>query len=279
MSSADLDHIRALLVAQTADPEPQARSLLGRLFVSASEPARPSAKPPRFAPPADPALPPTERAGDAEAEPELLLEHVCRPPLDIETASPLPPPSPRGEFGRRADLSPEPELVLDQPATTARRLQLLDPASGQPVGEMILHPNEPPMRVISTVLREEVPYFPEDYLDPEQHPGEPQPLRPWLKALRQSGLIKPAPAQPVPAQGVRAEKTDAAASARRAPAGRTKHRRDARDAKPSPHTLGRDLLEALALTLGREQETLADRLLGVARNHAFGEAIAESAAA
>jgi len=279
MSTADLEYIRALLVAQTAEPEPQAKSLLGRLFASKPEPPRAPSPPPRFAAILDLAAPAETEApagagvpADTDADQELLLEQICRPTTAVESASPLPPPKPRAEFGRRPDLAPEPELVLDQPATVARRLQLLDP-SGQPVGEMILHPDEPPMRVIPTVVSEDVPYFPEDFLDPG-HPAEPQPLRPWLKALRKSGLVQPAR----PPAGVGAtEPDDSAPLTKRVRARRAKRHQPPPKASPQP--LGHDLLEALALTLAREQETLADRLLSVAPDSVFRDAMAESAAA
>ena len=300
MSLAELDHIRALLVAQTAEPEPQGKSLLGRLFAPKAERSRPPPPPPRFATVLDLAAtveaatvepdleaqdperhPEADAEIDAETGAELLLEQLCRPNLEVETASPLPPPAPRGEFGRRADIALEPELILDQPAVHARRLQLLDP-SGQPVGEMILRPDEPPMRVIATVVREEVPYFPEDFLDPD-HPAEPQPLRPWLKALRKSGVAQPALAA---AQTRDAGTADAAPDESAPLTKRVRNRRaQGRQSQPQsqpkapPQPLSHDLLEALAFTLSREHENLADRLLSVAGDSVFRQAMAESEAA
>jgi len=271
MASTDLDHIRALLVAQTAETEPQPKGLFGRLFATQAEAPPSPSKPPRFT--TVPELgAPVESAPCPEHEQELLLEHIVRPTLGVETAAPLPPPPPRGEFGRRPDLAPEPELILDQPATVARRLQLLD-VSGQPVGEMILSPDEPKMRVISPAASEEVPFFPEDFLDDDEHPGEPQPLRPWLKALRRSGLVKPADA--------------ATAAARQDESGPPIKRGRARGAKgrepppkSAPRTLGHDLLEALAITLAREQENLVDRLHRVAHESVFRDTtVPQSAAA
>ena len=284
MSSADLDYIRALLVAQTAEPEPQAKSLLGRLFAAKPEPPRPPSAPPRFAIILDLAAP-AQTDGRADPRPdvgvdvdtgvdfsqELLLDQICGPTAAVESASPLPPPRPRAEFGRRPDLAPEPELVLDQPAAAARRLQLLDP-SGQPVGEMILRPDEPPMRDTATVVREEVPYFPEDFLD-HGHPTEPQPLRPWLKALRKSGRVQPDRSVVGPV----AEPDDGAPLTKRVRERRAKGRQP--PPKAAAQSLGHDLLEALALTLAREQENLADRLLSVADGSMFRQAMAESAAA
>ena len=191
MSSADLDYIRALLVAQTAEPEPEPQSLLARLFAARPEPPRRRPPPlPRFAAarghaaPARPDVP-----SDAVSEPELLLEHMCRPPRSVETAPAVPPSSPRGEFGRRPEIAPQPELILDQPAATARRLQLLD-VCGQPVGEIILQPDQGPTRGV--LKGEDVPYFPEDLLETVQ-PQEPEPLRPWLKALRASARAQQTP--------------------------------------------------------------------------------------
>lgn len=249
---SDLDYIRALLVAQTAEPEPKSKggfgAVLGGLFARKAE-----------APPARPLhLPAAEPTPAAPTEPELLLEHTLRPPLEVEAASPLSPPTPRQAFGRRPDMAPEPELILDQPASEARRLQLLDP-SGQPVGEMILHPDEAPLRVIPTLVYE-TPYFPEDLLD-----HGPEPLRPWLKALRNSGRPSPPP------------ETEAS-SVRAAPARRTGRRPSAPRPTPPAHPLGHDLLEALAVALAREQETLSDRLLELAARGLM-EALAESAAA
>lgn len=273
MSTVDFDHIRALLIAQTADPEPKARGVFGRLFTQRAERPRPLA-PVRPVGVLDLATPlPEEVAAASRSAPPPTPPDVAAAP--VETASLLPPPAPRAAFGRRPDVVYEPELVLDQPATAARRLQLLDP-SGQPVGEMILHPDEPPMRLISTIVREEVPFFPEDLLDPDPPVG-PEPLRPWLKALRKSGTVAAAAAtDPAPASPT-SEVEDSAPLTKRVRARRT--RPPAAPKRPPPPSFGHDLLEALALTLAREQETLSDRLLAVAETSLFRDAAADAVAA
>jgi hypothetical protein len=300
MSSADLDYIRALLVAQTDEPKPEVQSLLGRLFGPRSkpgptrwpEPPRRPPPPPRFAGVPDRAAPsPPDLPAVPDVERELLLEHICRPLRAAEPVSPLAPPTPRGEFGRRPDTAPE--LILDQPAIAARRLQLLDP-SGKPVGEMILHPDARPMQGVPaevgpaevgpaevgpdvmvptrigptgigpTGIGGEVPYFPEDLLDPG---AGPQPLRPWLKALRTSGRVQPAPSSGAEgAQRTEPDPDDSAPLVKR-----VRHRRQQwRRPEPNPRkTLGQDLLEALALALSREQEALADRLSSAVEDGSF----------
>ncbi len=170
MSSVELDYTRALLVAQTDGPEPEAQGLLGRLFRNRPEPRRRPHPSPRFAGPLHLAAShPTEAPAAADFAQELLLEHMRRPPRAVETASPPQPPTLRGEFGRRPDIAPD--LVLDQPATKARRLQLFAP-SGQPVGEMILPPDPPQVAVVPSMSGEEAPYFPEDLLGPD-HAAKP----------------------------------------------------------------------------------------------------------
>ena len=301
---ADLDHIRALLVAQTAEAEPQSRSLFGRLFARRAE-ASPPRGPVRYAAILDLAASP-EPASRPESNPkprpnpepelELELEHTVRPGLGLEEASRLRPPDPRSGFGRRPEVGPpvagsqlarEPELVLDQPAAGPRRLQLLD-ASGQPVGEMILQPNTP---------REEVPYFPEDFLDQgeaghdepplyDRLTHEPQLLRPWLKSLRPPASTQPA-TEPVAAPKLDVAEIDAGAPL--ASQVRQRRTRASRPRPPKPvqvrpaatRPLGEDLLGALALALAREHETLADRLLALAASGTFSERVdaEESAAA
>jgi len=271
MSSADLKYVRALLVAQTAEVDPQAKSLFGRLFPTRSEPSRPASRPlllgtvPSSATPVQ-----TGIRAEAGRDTQRRSDGV-RPP-----AHATPPPSPassvglRAEFGRRPDLSPEPELVLDKPAAAARRLQWLDPA-GKPVGEMVLPPDAPPVRMFASLVREEVPFFPEDFLDPEQ-PAEPQPLRPWLKALRRSGRARSAGADQTASlpdydKPLCKQVRERRARTRRAPT------------LAAPRPLGHDLLEALCVTLAREQETLADRLLSVAIDPGSSRSEAEASAA
>jgi len=301
---ADLDHIRALLVAQTAEAEPKSRSLLGRLFARRTE-APPPRAPVRYAAILDLATP-LEPASRPDSKPEPEPEHTLRPGLVLEEASRLRPPDPRSGFGRRPEAVPpfagsqmarEPELVLDQPAAGPRRLQLLD-ASGQPVGEMILQPNTP---------REEVPYFPEDFLDHgdaghdepplyERLTHEPQLLRPWLKSLRPPASTQPA-AEPVSAPELDIAELDIAALDiakldAGAPLASQVRQRRTRASRPRPskpvqarpavtRPLGEDLLGALALALAREHETLADRLLALAASGTFGGRMeaGESAAA
>lgn len=272
MSLSDLAYIRALLVAQTVEPEPRAKGLFGRLFAGRAEPGRSAASPSAFVNPSAFVKPLDLCSGEGE----LLLEHTFRPRPELEAAPPLAPPSPRAEFGRRSDAAAENELVLDRPAAEPRRLTLLDP-SGQAVGEMILEPEEPAMRLIATVVREEVPYFPEDFLDhghshSHSHggPPEPEPLRPWLKALRNTGMPRPAAAEPA---------ASTAKPTRRRPRSRPQPvPTRVESASAEPASLGHDLLEALALTLAREHETLDDRLFALAQDGVF-QPMAEAEAA
>jgi len=146
------------------------------------------------------------------------------------------PPTPRAEFGRRPDAAAEIELMLVQPAAEPRRLRVTDDA-GAPIGEMIFHPSDPPVRAAyaSSDDTPAVPYFPEDLFEPEPEFGatEPEPLRPWIKALRNSGGARPKPV--------------AAQAEHPAPA--------------VPKTyLGHDLLAALAVSLMREHTALKDRI-------------------
>ena len=260
----DLDDIRALLIAQTADPEPKTKGLFGRLF--ASKPL--SERPARCA-----AILNLDAPAEADGgEQELLLEHTFRPRHD-ESQSPLRPPEPRATFGRRPDLFPEPELVLDRPAAVARRLQLLD-LDGQPVGEMILRPDEAPgmaptMIPSAVVVGGEVPYFPED-LDDHHAAHGPEPLRPWLKALRNSKH------QPLAAPGetpaVTAFETPPAPKPRRRPRKASKPKAEVvapAPTAPEGRTLSEDLMEALALTLSREHEILSDRLFALGQAAIF----------
>lgn len=252
MASADLDHIRALLIAQTADPPPKPKGF-GRWFA----PRRPANAPLTLeTPPPAPARPPAP-AAFSDPDQELLLSHICGPSMMVEQASPLPPPSPRSAFGRRGDLADEVELMLVEPAAEPRRLRVLDDA-GAPVGEMILHAVEPPLRTVYAAKEDAhaAPFFPEDLMEPERPalgaPRDPsEPLRPWIKALRAAARPnpEPAPAPPVAPQ----------------PKPPAKRRRPSAKAKPAPvpppePTLGHDLLEALALALSREQAALEDRL-------------------
>lgn len=272
MASADLEYIRALLIAQTADPEPARKGAFGRWL---------SPKVPRRAPPLDLAC---ERPGaarattsEADADQALLLDRICGPapgapprhlpcPVEdepdifvAEAVSPLPPPAPRAEFGRRADLFSEVELMLDQPASEPRRLQVLD-VSGQPIGEMILQPDAQSHRAVYAAREEAVPYFPEDLEEDALFRGS-EPMRPWIKALRHSGapqrekpaptVVEPAPAPPKPAKSHTARRARGRKSSASPPR------------SPKNPGLDRDLLEALALTLAREHETLTDRLATV----------------
>ncbi len=269
MASADLDHIRALLIAQTEAPEPQTRGLLGRLRLGRRERREPLtlgpvAASPRFTAPAP-----------CDPDQDLLLKALCGPApetgvLGIETASPLPPPTPRNGFGRRADGTAETELMLETPATAPRRLRVLDDRGGA-VGEIILLPEEPPLRTVYGVADEAhaAPYFPEDLMEPEA-PQEPQPLRPWIKALRGAGAVKPSPADLAKPESM----DDQAPLVKR-----VRQRRATKAAPRPPAPLGHDLLEALALTLAREHDTLADRLLAVASEQLFRQGIMAGAVA
>ena len=221
MASADLDHIRALLIAQTAEPEPK-RGLLS-VFGRRNPRSAPLAldAPLRRPPPA----PSSWEYGDQE----LLLERICvptvaAPPPQVipETHSPLPPPDPRSAFGRRSDQD-DLELLLDH------------------------HEVEEPSAV---------PFFPEDLAETdaeiERLFSEPQPMRPWIKALRSSSK----PASPVEAAPV---------------ADRGPPRKRKRTVAPPPparcakaEALSRDLLEALEVALTREHHQLDDRLSALA---------------
>jgi hypothetical protein len=259
MATADLDYIRALLVAQTAEPEPQAKGLLARLFAARSVRAAP---PLNLTPAPEPPwrrLPPLTPEGGSDPDQALLLEHICRPPAVDESLSPLPPPTPRGAFGRRQEGEREAELMLDRPAAELRRLRVLDP-TGAAIGEMILRAAAPTV-VLSDEDLHAVPYFPEDLMDggeaptipplPESVAG-PRPMRPWIKALRSPSI---------PTGGDRpARSTDPAAS-RAKGARRRKADSPAPSGPPRPKSLGQDILEALALTLEREHATLTDRML------------------
>ncbi len=262
MATVDLEHIRALLVAQTAEPEPQAKGLLARLF--ATKAARAEA-PLNLAPPQDPPwrrLPPLKPEGATDPDQELLLEHICRPPSVDEHLSPLPPPAARGAFGRRPEGEREPELVLDRPAAELRRLRVLDP-TGAAIGEMILHAASPTVILGDDDLHA-APYFPEDLMDGASPPTIPplgeaasgaEPMRPWIKALRSA----PPPPASQPTVAPKDQPADLAVSL----AKRVRRRRKAARAPPPrpPQTFGQDILEALALALEREHATLTDRML------------------
>jgi hypothetical protein len=257
MASADLDYIRALLIAQTAAPEPEPRRLFSRLIGKRRTPPAPLNRSPRPQPRFDPNL-------FAKADPDaaLLLDQLratpAETPLVAEVLSPLPPPAPRAAFGRRPDVEPEVELLLDQPATAARRLRLLDP-SGQPIGEMMLEPHQTVARIVAahhTPLADDshaAPFFPEDLMDPDSPwvlgKGS-EPMRPWIKALRNSTrpIEEPKPVTaPPPRKKVRRRKAKAIKGAIPPP-------------PASPPSLGEDLLSALAVTLTHEHDRLADRL-------------------
>lgn len=250
MASAELDHIRALLIAQTAAPDTAPRGLLGRLSLGKRRPPPP---PLSLAPAPRPRF---DAGAFADTDQTLLLEQICGPAtetalsLGVETTSPLPPPAPRAGFGRRADQ--EAELVLDRPANAARRLQVLDP-TGHAIGEMLFHPQAPVVQILPAAHVADahaVPFFPEDLMEPDSPwgPAPPsEPMRPWIKALRNSAQTMPVQAPP----------------AATPPKGRAKR---AKAAKPAPPpSLGRDLLEALALTLTREHEALLDKRLSAAK--------------
>jgi hypothetical protein len=171
MASADLDHIRALLIAQTAAPEPRRRT-----FGMLGPRGRPSNPPLVLAEP-------VRRAGEAPADAdqgldqEILLSYICAPetpepapsPFVPETVSLLPPPRPRAAFGRRRE-DEAPELLLARAGA-----------------------DDPPI----------VPYFPEDLAE-EAHELEAlfsdrEPMRPWIKALRTTARPShPAPSAPEP---------------------------------------------------------------------------------
>lgn len=275
MASADLDHIRALLIAQTAEPEPEPRGWFGRRRRPA--PREPlslggTGPKPRFVPPAF-----------SDPDQELLLQKICGPPspmaevdedlfeprpddsLGVETASPLPPPAPRTAFGRRAD-EPEAELVLETPAVELRRLRVLDP-TGAAIGEMILHPRDQPMRLVSPMHDDEhaAPFFPEDFGEPGgfgQSPGEPQPMRPWIKALRNASRPKSASAAAETAPDPVEEAAPLAKRVRRRRA--VRQGPPTGGASPRPSTsFAHDLLDALALALDHEHVQFADRLATV----------------
>ena len=234
MASADFDHIRALLIAQTAEPEPKRGkfSVFGRRAPAPQTPLA-LAEAPRRAPP-------TSRPR-GEDDQELLLDYICLPvaapqkPVVVpEALSPLPPPAPRSAFGRRSDEDGL-EILLG--------------------GEALEEPSA-------------VPYFPEDLADGEaameQLFTEPQPMRPWIKALR--GASRPAIGDgPLPLHKPVVEP---------APASQQKPvrslRRPAAALAPAPEravgaaSLSRDLLEALELALQREHHRLDDRLTALA---------------
>jgi hypothetical protein len=128
----------------------------------------------------------------------------------------------------------------------------------------------------------EVPYFPEDLMDHSATRG-PEPLRPWLKSLRNSRLPHPDTTPSTAQTGAQAKAETQARLARRSKRRAGNHARlrsetidrapfaEAHPTPPcpglaEPRTLGEDLLEALALALAREHETLSDRLF------AFGQA-------
>ncbi|MDP9102674.1 MAG: hypothetical protein M3N05_01535 [Pseudomonadota bacterium] len=251
MASAELDHIRALLIAQTAAPDPAPRGLFGRLSLGKRRAPPP---PLNLAPAPRPRFDP---GAFADTDQTLLLEQICGPseasrPLDVETASPLPPPAPRNGFGRRPDQEAELELVLDRPADAARRLRVLDP-TGQAIGEMLFHPQAPVVQIVPVAHVDEAhaaPFFPEDLMETGSlwGPAPPdQPMRPWIKALRNSGAQ------------VRAEPPNRKAKGKKAKAAKAPPPLPPVD----PPSLGADLLEALALTLGREHDALCDRLMAL----------------
>lgn len=245
MASADLEHIRALLIAQTAAPEPRRRGF--RLFG-----ARRSAPDATDAPlpiietvrRLEPLAPPAEAR---DADQALLLERICTPPpppVEVdetlfveERLAPLPPPAMRDAFGRRSE--PD-ELVL-----TLDRPDQAEPAA--------------------------VPFFPEDFEDPiagaESLFAEPQPMRPWIKALRDSRRPPPVPVSapaPAPEPAARSAPEPASGTPRPRPVQKTRA-----PAEPPPRSAGaaalsRDLLEALELALLREHHQLSDRLAVIA---------------
>ncbi len=227
MALSELQNIRALLIAQTDEPEARRApgllqrvgSLLGARPPVPQEPARP---------PLRLVEPPAVDFIETSAEDALLLDWEPDPDLFVPLEL---PPSPRAEFGQR---SPRPYLPhdsvlrLDRVVDAApRRLTLLTD-TGEAVGELFLKPEEPPLRAVFSTHEHEAPYFPGD-LD-ETHL-----------------TLAPLQSAPAPRRSTRLAAPAAAAS----------------QASVRFKGLGTDLLDALALTLAREAEALSDRLMQV----------------
>lgn len=230
MASTDLDHIRALLIAQTTEPEPRRGgfALFGRRKTAPVAPLSIVETVRRLEP-----LTPSVETRDADQA--LLLDRICSPPpppvevdkdlFVAEALSPLPPPAARDAFGRRTEPD-ELVLILDRPDQA-------EPAT--------------------------VPYFPEDFDDSAAEAealfAEPQPMRPWIKALRDSRLPAPPPAPRAAPAPEPEEQPSVAEAVGKIRASKTPPPRSA-----STAALSRDLLEALELALLREHHQLGDRL-------------------